>query len=402
MTKYYRDFKSSSLRKLQETFSGASGKRPANPASPATITLSAPTASGSGTSQITSKVDHFLPSGNFSVYNGASWTTFFNTGVQYYQPNASNTDKVNMATLAFRYEGSKFELMARSSDSWTIFADGELVIDSPIQIPPAAGYAVVRLTVDFGTRAVRNIVCYGITFGFAGVSVGPTDSIAPIDLAPQVKIATMSDSYGQGTSSNANGGPFAEAALALVSKAEFPLLSFSAGGGSGYITGGTGGNAFLARVPNIVVGSPDLVIVAGGINDSTTGLAAGVSGVLSSIRTALPNAVIATVGVWTPSTSYYGSGLAKHDIILPVLQTISGPWIDVDVTRGAWTNSAGGTGRVGPAPWVTGSGKVGTTTGTGNADFNTSADGVHPYSPDGHDYLAGHLYSALRAGLLDL
>lgn len=44
--------------------------------------------------------------------------------------------------------------------------------------------------------------------------------------------------------------------------------------------------------------------------------------------------------------------------------------------------------------WITGNGKVGATTGNGNADIYISSDGTHP-SNAGHEYLAwrlaGHL-----------
>ena len=392
------------LRRLQAALRASRGKVPVAPASAATITISTEVNSGTGTSQIASKVDHlFTTTDKFSVYNKENWYPYVNTGTQYYAPPLSGTERNSMACIAFRYEGAKFEIMARSGDTWFIFADGEPIHPAGgILLPYVAGYAVRRLTADFGARATRNIVCYGLTTSVAGISIGPTDTIAPIDLAPQVKVATMSDSYGQGKSSWAYLGPFGEAAMRLLGPDTFPLLSSSAGGGSGYLAPGTGGNAFLARVPNIVQQSPDLLIFSGGINDNTVGLQAATAAAVAAARTALPNAVIATVGVWTPSTSYLGSGISKHDMIFAALQGISGPWVDIDVTRGIWTNSAGANGRVGSAPWVTGVGKDGSPAGTGNADFITSTDGIHPKSPDGHDLLAGHLWQGLRTSILGL
>lgn len=403
MTKYYRDFKASPLRRLQASFATAPGKAPVAPASPATITISAPVTTGSGTSQITNRVDHlFTSTDKFSVYRKESWYVITTSTNDYYVAPTSNTGVNSYATIGFRHEGSKFELMARAGDKWYIFADGAPVYTSVIAPTYVGGSGqVLRITVDFGARATRSIVCYGQQRGLGGISIGPTDSIAPIDLAPLPKIAFLTDSYGQGASSWCQLGPFGEMAMRLLGPDAFPCLSSSVDGGSGYINVGTGGTIFSQRVPYIVSGSPDLVVVAGGLNDSTGTLTSAASGVLSAIRTALPNAVIAVVGVWTPTTSYYGSGVTKHGLIYSALQAISGPWVDIDVPGGAWSNSAGASGRVGPAPWVTGTGNTTAPSGTGNADFNTSSDGTHPILA-GNDYLGGNLWEGLRAGILDL
>ncbi|MBC8040380.1 MAG: hypothetical protein H7Y06_07555, partial [Opitutaceae bacterium] len=49
---------------------------------------------------------------------------------------------------------------------------------------------------------------------------------------------------------------------------------------------------------------------------------------------------------------------------------------------------------ISPKGWITGTGKVGTTTATGNANYYISADGTHP-SPEGHAYLGRKLASAI-------
>lgn len=45
--------------------------------------------------------------------------------------------------------------------------------------------------------------------------------------------------------------------------------------------------------------------------------------------------------------------------------------------------------------WITGTGKVGATTGSGNADIYTCADGVHPSIYDGHIYYGDSAYAAI-------
>lgn len=387
------------LNRLKAAFRAGRGKPPIAPASAAAITVSAPTETGAGTSQITGVVNHlFTTTDKFAVYNKANWIPSFTQGGTTYYYGISTTS----CTIAFRHEGQMFELMARSADTWSIWADGEPVTTGFIDLPASAGYAKRRLTVDFGSRGTRNIVCYARTYGFAGVSIGPTDTIALLDLSAMPRFAVMCDSYGESRSTFAFLGPFAAASFRMMTADSFPLWSASTGGGSGYQTGGTANKTFADRIATMIAEAPDVMLVAGGINDSTAGLQAAAADLFASVRAALPNAVIATVGVWTPTTSYFGSGQTKHDLIFAALQGVSGPWVDIDVTRGIWTNSAGLSGSVGPAPWVTGTGKSTAPAGSGNADVNTGSDGIHPTAPVGHDYLGGHLYTGLRAGILAL
>jgi len=398
----------SPLRRLQTAFRAASGRVPVAMASPPTLSQTAPAASGVGTSIIAGVVEkRFAANAGlaFSVNDLAGWGVAFTTsGVPYYTPRASGTNGVNKVTLAFKFEGTVFELLDRAGSTWTIFVDGELVSANYI-LTSSTGYATVRLGVTFPSRVSgKKIVCYGSSFGFCGVAHEPTGSISPIDLSAEIRMAAITDSYGQGTAPFLTMGPFGDALMALFSKDSIPCLSISPGGGSGYITGGTGSVTFQAagRLDVLRKTNSDLAILAGGINDATLGLQDAAAYCFSQIRTDLPAAVLANIGVWTPLTSYFGSGQAKQDMIYSALQGISGPWINLDLTRGTWNNSSGANGRFGPAPLCTGTGKVGSETGVGNSDFITREDGVHASSPYGNEYYASRVFDGLRASILAL
>jgi phospholipase/lecithinase/hemolysin len=47
------------------------------------------------------------------------------------------------------------------------------------------------------------------------------------------------------------------------------------------------------------------------------------------------------------------------------------------------------------SPWITGTGRVGATTGTGNADTYIGSDATHP-TDAGHAYLARRVVAALE------
>jgi len=396
------------LARLKTAFRSASGRVPVAMASPPTLSQTAPAASGVGTSIIAGAVEkRFAANAGiaFSVHDLPGWSTLFTTGgVPYYGTRVSGTNGINEVLVAFKAEGTVFELLDRAGGTWTIFVDGELAAANYV-LTSSSGYATVRLGITFPARiSGQKIVCYGRSFGFCGVAHEPTGSVAPIDLDGEIRVAALTDSYGQGTAPMLQMGPYGDAILALLSKDSIPCLSISPGGGSGYITGGTGAVTFQAagRLDVLRQTNPDLALFGGGLNDGTVGLQAAAASCFAQVRAALPGAVIANIGVWTPLTSYFGSSQSKQDLLYAALQGISGPWVNLDLTRGAWNNSSGANGRFGPAPLCTGTGKVGSETGSGNSDFVTGPDGVHPSSPYGNEYYASRIFDGLRASILAL
>lgn len=328
-------------------------------ASPPTITPGATYAA----SAINAGVNYLVGSSALGLLNAANWTLAFTyNSVNYYYPPLSGTDGVNIGGIGVVHDGQRLEIWGRAGDLYQILVDGQLITaSSGISITAAGGYSPVRTLIDFGSRARRRIVIFGLFFGFAGLTVGPTDTLEPYDLSGVPFVSCLTDSYGTAPSSSfSQGGPFWNAAQRLG----FRRFAISPGGGSGYVTGGTGSKLFSDRLANVTSGTPDMVLVAGGINDSTTGLQAAATSLFAGIRSALPNAVLAVFGPWTPNSGAQGStATSKRDLIYAALQTISGPWIMVDNVAGTWTTSNGKTGTIGNAPWQTGNGRAITFTG---------------------------------------
>lgn len=323
-------------------------------ASPPTITQGTAYAA----SAITGGVNYLVGSSALGLLNAANWTIAFSyNSVNYYYAPSSGTDGVNIGGIGVVHDGQRLEIWGRVNDQYQILVDGQLITSaSAVLAPTGSGLSPSRTLIDFGTRARRHIVIFGLFFGFAGLTVGPTDTLEPYDLSGVPFVSCLTDSYGTSPSNNfIQGGPFWNAAQRLG----FRRFAISPGGGSGYVTGGTGSKLFSDRLSNVVVGTPDMVMVAGGINDSTTGLQAAATSLFAGIRSALPSAVLAVFGPWTPNSGAQGSAATgKRDLIYAALQTVSGPWIMVDNVAGTWATSNGKTGTIGNTPWQTGNGRA--------------------------------------------
>lgn len=142
-------------------------------------------------------------------------------------------------------------------------------------------------------------------------------------------------------------------------------------GGTGYVARGPHGTdeRFITRVPGIVRGHPDIVIVAGGINESgepyDTVEPAALE-VLRQLRQGLPKARIVVLGPFyprNPPASVYEVRRAIFDA----------------------AHQVGITDLIDPLPWFTGPDAV-----------QIGTDGTHP-TDQGHQQIAAHLIPALEA-----
>ncbi len=84
-------------------------------------------------------------------------------------------------------------------------------------------------------------------------------------------------------------------------------------GSSGYLTDGNGGR-FSTRVQELISHSPDVFVLAGGYNDSSSTAAAVATefqSLVTTIRAALPNCVVVAVGPWAHQISATDPTLAR-------------------------------------------------------------------------------------------
>lgn len=335
---------------------------PSNMAVTPAFTISAPYGASympAGSSFLSVTANIAASGAYFTMYNMADWAVYFSyNGADYYVGPSSQTEVSGISVVAFDHDGQFFEYVGRQGDQIQLLVDGKIASPTVIQVPTAGGYSVVNVLVDFGTRAKREVIAIIRTNGFAGLRVASTDNISPVDLADIPSMSVISDSYGvQNTAAFSGGGAYLNACARL---GMLPKFNISPGGGSGYVTAGSGGKTFLdsTRVAAWLRGSPDLGFVAGGINDSTIGMAAASLSLFQQYRAANPKGVLAAMGPWNPNGQSLGSGQGKRDLIKASIQQISGPWIFIDNLDGKVTTSNGKTRYVGHAPWQTGDGRA--------------------------------------------
>lgn len=243
---------------------------------------------------------------------------------------------------------------------------------------------------DFGSRAPRGrlITIYftGNAF-FVGLNVGAQDRVWKEPSPDEAKIAYFGDSYGEGvgvTSSIRGALPYVFGELMGA-----PNVISSSSAGTGYANAGSN-VTWAARVARDMdynlIGDMDLVTVFGTANDnaqSDGAVTAAITSTITDLMVAQPNAIIVVAG------PQYAVGiqttLARYALVKAAVQAVPGYG-----GRLFYVDN-------GPADqnWMSGLGKQGATTGTGNGDFYVASDGVHPYDAAGSSYLATRLKGAV-------
>lgn len=250
------------------------------------------------------------------------------------------------------------------------------------------------LTVDLGSAAPRRIRLDFVTMPFGGVYLPPGASMWQVPLRGG-RLMLLGDSISDGAAGNAGAGGgtwFARAARLLGSTDAWE----QGRGGTGYITPGAYA-VFQDRIAlDVIPYSPDRLIVWGGYNDNTgsqPAIGTAAASLYSALKAALPACQMYVLGCWAPTGSPAGS-ITNTDATLrtqaaaaglPFISPVTGACYDV---TGSLVATHG--------PWITGTGKVGATTGTGNADTWISSDGVHP-TDTGHIGLARRITAAITA-----
>jgi lysophospholipase L1-like esterase len=326
-----------------------------------------------------------------------------------------NTNPQGVLSASFGTDADIFQvrlLPQQTTDAIRLFIDGVPVQDKPILLSAIATEGALGnshlLTVNLGSSAPRRIRIEIYTSRFGGVFQGPTYDFWEIGLHGP-KIAVLGDSTSGGSSVN-TGGP---------AGTWFPFMCDLFGwenrwnqsrGGTGYITTNSPYTTLPNRVAlDIVAKNFDVVIVDAGYNDASTDqttFQAAVTSTISAIKAGLPKAWVIGVGCYSTSGTWpiYAAS--------PVATPLAG-----SVTKDSWQRTvfqAQGipyisqlTGEIRDAswnlvdtigPWMTGSGRVGTTTGFGSADRflgDGASDAIHP-NDLGHKVKGMWMATAMR------
>lgn len=221
---------------------------------------------------------------------------------------------------------------------------------------------------DIGSSTMRDITLIIATSRFAGVFLPAAAQVLPPATARPLLVADMGDSYWQSDGERFKYG----LAFGIASRLGTPVVFNDAVGGTGFLQANAGvsptTNNYLQRLgyaaPNQT--TPDnlgagLVIMGGGINDTTSLTVGQVLSTLQAAKVKHPNAVICAIGPQCPRGDYASDGGQKYvgisQKIKDALAQLSGPWIYVDPLTNTWLNSKGATGGPNDGPWITGVGR---------------------------------------------
>ncbi|MBX3112649.1 MAG: SGNH/GDSL hydrolase family protein [Fimbriimonadaceae bacterium] len=361
---------------------------------PENVAGTAPTVSTSATSSLTSALAYDTPNIAFD------WpTSRLQDGGTYWRGSVLGASSyVAPFSVEFMLYGDRFEMFLGQQlnvSCHELYVDGLLVDSNYGAIASGNEY---RKWV-FASTALRRIKMrfYGVTY--AHTRVDPTASVfLPPSSRPRVFF--MGDSVTAGTGAT-NGSTLLGYAghLARLFDADAYINGLPT---TGFLNPGST-KTFVQRA-STDLGSlePDVVVTFGGYNDrlsvngSYTGAAlqAAVASYYGLVKAAFPNAKFLQVGVLPKNDSFNSSSDATDadsDVKtaalaagVPFLSPLAGELYDAG---GAKLYDEG-------RAWTYGTGKVGGTTGDGNADLLLASDGVHPTNA-GHKVFALHIARAV-------
>lgn len=265
---------------------------------------------------------------------------------------------------------------------------------------PDGSYHIARY--DFGTARKRQILVD--LPQFVGIFKDPAATISTTSLGPRPRVVTLGDSFTEGTGA---GAPFTSFNEHLGNYLRWEVIP-SGWGGTGYTAdySGAGRTKFRTRLQRDVINqNPDVVILTGGINDSSGYvpgfISAEITGILEDIAAYEPNLPVVVLGPFWPN----GRPIANVVGIRDELRVAADAWghLFIDNLGGPYPYTGNDADYVNTG-WITGTGDAGVHVGDGNADIYTSADGTHP-TQEGHDFLALKIAEAILAsapGLKDV
>jgi lysophospholipase L1-like esterase len=167
--------------------------------------------------------------------------------------------------------------------------------------------------------------------------------------------------------------------------------------GTGFISTFSGAQVnYQGRAQDIITYAPDVILIAGAYNDNTGSnptytsaqrIAAMVL-LMQTFRQALPSAMIIMEGTW-PGQGLLQQAQVEQDQITAVAQFADANTFFLPV-------------QTDPTPWITGNGRLNSTTGTGNADIYVWTDGLHPSPVWGAMQVARRRANAFKNLILSL
>lgn len=298
--------------------------------------------------------------------------------------------------MEFELDASAFELRLNgdfgtaSSLDYMMWIDGMPVSREPLKYGTSTGKWITKFA--WATKRRRRITILTAAL-LHQMWVGPNDVLFPSLRKLNRVAAVVSDSFSVGVCGAGAQSRIGAWMYRTLLRLGFDDIHCAGQSTTGYVNDNSGTNGagkFRDRLATEVIPvAPDAVFYLGSVNDDNGTITPAQVGVealanYQQLAAALPNTDLIVVG---PQYMDGGVHLPRNVIEAAIVAACAA---SPNVVR-----------YVGAQGWITGTGKVGTTTGTGNADIYTAADGVHPSMYDGHMYYGDCVYSAVSdiAGL---
>lgn len=265
-----------------------------------------------------------------------------------------------------------------SASPYRFIIDGKYVSLSGTNTSASTGTVVEVLTLDLGSRSPRSITLETqAAQGFVGVNIGPTNTIVPaIDNFPRSVL--LGDSYCFGANATHLGDGFGAVIGDFL--------------GTSHMNSGSGGTGWANNPPSYRFderiirgdlgfnGDPDLILLMGSINDRTrspTDVTNNCVVGLRSARSQYPSVPIVVFGALPGATGPTTALINTNDAVASAVLAFDDPYC-------AFVNASPSAIAVNAV--ITGTGRIGAPTGTGNSDVYTDTDGIHPPTV-GHSYI---------------
>ncbi|MFH9975198.1 SGNH/GDSL hydrolase family protein [Streptomyces virginiae] len=338
----------------------------------------------------------YLGAGGYQIGSGTPDSTYVLPTTRYPNTRGTLSSSQSNHSLEFWTDATSFQLRFnwQTGGSYRLWVDGRDVTDLMQSLGGTALGSTHLMTVTLGVIAQPRLIRFDFSVApFGGIFLPPGASMWKPP-TPRLRAMVLGDSISGGSNMNAGGGqgtwfPRAARALGYTDAWNESL------GSTGYITAGSTATLGTRAPIDVIPNSPDLLFISAGYNDnggSQPAISSAAASLYSTIKAGLPNAAIYVIGCWSPSGSP-ASSIQNTDTTLRLAAAAANlPFIS-PLTGGVY--NAAGTLIATHGPWITGTGRVGATTGTGNADTYIGTDAVHP-TDAGHTYLAGRVVAAVQ------
>lgn len=353
---------------------------------PAGVTLSGSDVTGPFT---------YLGAGGVQVGTGTPDSTYVLPTSRYPNTRSNLSSSQAVWTVEFGTDAQIFQLRFnyQTAGMYRLSIDGRKVTDLMQAVGGTTAGSTHLMTVDLGSAAPRVIRFDFYTVPFGGVYLPPGATMWST-VPSGGRFMVFGDSLSDGSAINTGGGAgtWAHRTGRLLGSND---VWDEARGGTGYITAGSYATLANRVATDVVAWNPSRLVVWAGYNDnggSQPTIASAAASLYSTIRAGLPSTEVYVIGCWSPTGSP-GASITNTDATLRTAAAAAGyPFISP--ITGSIYDSAG-TLVATHGAWITGTGRVGATTGTGNADIYIGTDAVHP-TDAGHVYLARRIAASIR------